>query len=128
MELNATQLADLADSYAKARDERLVKQKELAKYEETERDLKNQLIQKMVDAEVPIIGGSYATVTCKAKDVPTAEDWPTIHQFMKDNDAMDLMQKRLHEGAVKERWDDEVEIPGVGHYTVHKLSIGAAKI
>lgn len=57
------------------------------------------------------------------KLAPVAQDWVAIHQYIKDNDAIDLVQKRLTESAVKLRWDDNVVIPGVGDKLVEKVKV-----
>lgn len=54
---------------------------------------------------------------------PVAEDWSAIHQFIKDNDAIDLVHRRLTESAVQLRWDDGVTIPGVGDKLVEKIKV-----
>jgi len=54
---------------------------------------------------------------------PVAEDWSAIHQFIKDNDAIDLVHRRLTESAVQLRWDDGVVIPGVGDKLVEKVKV-----
>lgn len=123
MDLTASEISALADKYANARLERLAQSKILAQFEAVESDLKGRLIQVMVETETSATGGAFI-VKCTPHDTPTPEDWPEIHQFVKDNDALDLLQKRLHQGACKERWDDDIEIPGVSHFTVHKLTVG----
>ena len=58
-----------------------------------------------------------------ASEKPAPEDWNAIHEYIRENDAVDLVQKRLHEGACKLRWDDGVEIPGVGRKLVEKIKV-----
>ena len=54
---------------------------------------------------------------------PVAEDWDAIHRYIREHDAIDLVHKRLTEGAVKLRWDDGVTIPGVGDKLVEKVKV-----
>jgi len=54
---------------------------------------------------------------------PVANDWAAIHEYIKENDAIDLVQKRLTESAVKLRWDDNIIIPGVGDKLVEKIKV-----
>jgi len=62
-------------------------------------------------------------VEYSAVDQPVGEDWPAIHQYIRDNDAIDLLHKRLTVTAVKLRWDDDVEIPGIGRKLVEKIKV-----
>ena len=55
-------------------------------------------------------------------DKPSAEDWSLIRAYP---DAAHIMQARLHESAVKERWEDGIVIPGVGHKDVEGIKVGA---
>lgn len=57
------------------------------------------------------------------KLAPVANDWVAIHEYIKENDAIDLVQKRLTESAVKLRWDDNIVIPGVGDKLVEKVKV-----
>jgi len=59
----------------------------------------------------------------KSTEEPVGEDWPAIHQFIRDNDAVDLLHKRLTVAAVKLRWDDGVTIPGIGRKLVEKIKV-----
>jgi hypothetical protein len=58
-----------------------------------------------------------------ATQEPVGEDWAAIHQWIVANDAMDLVHKRLTVTAVKLRWDDDVEIPGIGRKLVEKIKV-----
>jgi hypothetical protein len=57
------------------------------------------------------------------KLTPVAKDWDLIHQYIKENDAIDLVHKRLTESAVRLRWDDDVVIPGVGDKITEKIKV-----
>jgi len=63
------------------------------------------------------------TVEYETKLVPVAQDWDAIHQYIKENDAIDLVHKRLTESAVRLRWDDDVVIPGVGDKIAEKIKV-----
>jgi len=58
-----------------------------------------------------------------ATQEPVGEDWAAIHTYIVANDAMDLVHKRLTATAVKLRWDDHIEIPGIGRKTVEKVKV-----
>lgn len=124
--MDLAELGDLADAYKEARDSRLAADKAAQKLKEVETSLKNTIIAECKANDLSAVGGQVALVKYTVKEKPVPQDWPAIHRFMIENDAMDLMQKRLHEGACKERIDIGVMIPGVGILEIDHLSIGAA--
>jgi hypothetical protein len=67
-------------------------------------------------------GGSVLKVTLRQEYEPTATTWSKVFVFIKKNDAFDLLQRRLNAAAVKERWNDNIAIPGIEKYPVLKLS------
>lgn len=73
------------------------------------------------------IMGKKATVRVTTKVKPTVEDWPALYAYIKRTGSFELLQKRLGEAAVKERWDENKTIPGVGKFNVVGLSITQAK-
>jgi len=58
-----------------------------------------------------------------ATQEPVGEDWAAIHKYIVANDAMDLVHKRLTATAVKLRWDDDIEIPGIGRKLNEKVKV-----
>jgi len=124
--MDLAQLGDVVDAYKEARDNRLAADKYAAKLKEAETNLKSTIISECKANDLSAVGGQVALVKYTVKEKPVPQDWPAIHRFMIENDAMDLMQKRLHEGACKERIDTGVNIPGVGILELDHLSIGAA--
>lgn len=121
------ELSLLVDNFAKTRDARIEKDKEAAALKAEENELKDRLIAIMRDQKVATVGGSEFVVTHRVKMKPVAQDWSEIYAYVRDNDAFDLLQKRLTEGAVKLRWEDNIVIPGIGSYGVDELSISKRK-
>jgi hypothetical protein len=70
-------------------------------------------------------GVDLATVMIEydTKLTPVAQDWDAIHQYIRENDAIDLVHKRLTESAVRLRWDDDIVIPGVGDKITEKIKV-----
>lgn len=57
------------------------------------------------------------------KDKPYISDFAALEGYIREHGALDLLQRRLTESAVKLRWEDGVQIPGVGVMTEQKLTI-----
>lgn len=121
MELKA--LAALVDHYYAVREERLAADRHAARLKEGETDLQKQILDAMGEGHVGSVGGTLCRVTRQGKQVPIAQDWGLLYKFIVANDACDLLQKRLHEAACKQRYEDGIHIPGVDLIEVPHLSV-----
>ena len=118
------ELTALVDQYDAARDQRLAADKEAAFLKREENELADRLITEMYSNETFYCAGHTKRVKMTPVQKPKVTDWPALHEYMVKNDAMDLMQKRLHEGALADRLEDGEKIPGFEYVQVNKLSIG----
>jgi len=116
-------VGEKVDLYYKTREQRLLMQKQVDNVETEEKKLKEEIIRELQASQVTSIGGQIARVTIQEKIKPIAQDWSQIHAWIKENDAFDLMQRRLTEAAVKARWEEGIKIPGVDSFTVFDLSV-----
>lgn len=57
------------------------------------------------------------------KTKPYIVDWSELEGYIRENGALDLLHKRLTETAVKLRWEDGIQIPGVGISHERKLKL-----
>jgi hypothetical protein len=68
--------------------------------------------------------GSTHKAVIKEATVPIIEDLQAFQQYIVDNDAWDCAQSlRPSAPAIRDRWDNNVEIPGVGTAVDTKLSV-----
>lgn len=67
-----------------------------------------------------------ATLTRVEQEVPVAEDWGAIYQFIEDNQMPHLLQRRLSSTSIKELEGQGVEVPGVGKFKKVTLSMRKA--
>lgn len=112
-----------ADLYHDVREVRLAMEKEVAEWVAFEAKIKDSIIADLsVSANTGAAGLRYrAQVTTKKE--PTVEDWSALQAHIAATGEFDLMQKRLATTAVKDRWDNEVAVPGVGTINVKSLSV-----
>jgi hypothetical protein len=61
-------------------------------------------------------------VSVKTSIVPVITDWSKLETYIREYNAVDLLQKRLTPTAVRLRWEDGIAIPGVERYEETKLS------
>lgn len=118
--------AQCADLLYETRQERLEIQRQVEKLESLESALKDFFINKL-DKNSTGIAGRVARVQIQPKSIPIAENWPKFYKYVQKTGAFDLMQKRLAEGAVKERWDNGVQLPGIGRMQVKTVSCTVIK-
>ncbi len=103
-------------------EERLQHDRASRKLKTTEDNLRASLIQAMQEAGLTIIETDrvYAGVTQSQK--PVILDWSKLEVWIRANNAVDVLQKRLMESAINLRWDDGVQVPGVGIQTTDKVT------
>lgn len=116
-------LSNLIDEYCLTREQRLVADKEAQKLKSIETDLKFRVMQEMLNNDCHMVGGKYKKVTLRTKSKPTAADWGQIYDYIKEHDAQDLLQRRLAEGAVKDRLQEGEVIPGLELVEINDLSV-----
>lgn len=63
------------------------------------------------------------TLRRKTKVKPAVGDWFKFYEYIRANNAFDLLHKRVTDSAVKLRWDDKVQIPGVEAVTDESLEV-----
>ncbi len=117
------ELGACADLVYKLRNKRLEMEKavELVKTEETA--LKNYIIEVLPKSQASGVAGKFARVTVSNKDIPQVKDWVAFYKYIKKTGSFDLMQRRLSGGAVKERLESGVKLPGVEMFHIPTVSI-----
>lgn len=112
-----------ADKLFELRNKRLAMQKEADAVAAEETALKNHIIKNLPKSEASGVAGKLARVTVVTKEIPQVKDWDAFYKYVKKTSSFDLMQKRITDSAIKERWEDGKEIPGVEHFNVVSVSI-----
>jgi hypothetical protein len=116
-------LGACADRLYQLREKRLTMQKDTDAVEAEEKALKEHIIQTLPKSEAGGIAGKVARVSVVTKSVPRAEDWEKVHTYIKKTGSFDLLQRRLSDSAVQERWDAGKKVPGVEPFNVVTLSV-----
>jgi len=109
--------------YHAIRAQRLQLQREVDALEQQEKDLMYE-IQKFI---VPHQAWDFQTdgykVFTKVTEASSVTHWDTLLEYIKDSGAVDLLQKRVTESAVKARWAAGVAIPGVDKAIKYQVTI-----
>lgn len=118
------ELSKLVDDYVEKREERLAADRKANALKKQETHMADRLIQVMRENDTRWCAGHTHRVQMNLSSKPVASDWEALYGYMKEHDAMDLVQKRLHESAIALRVEEGEEIPGIEYNEVTKLSIG----
>lgn len=112
-----------ADLLFDLREKRLKLDKEAAKAKAAETALADHIINTLPKDSTGA-AGKHHRVQVKLKEVPQVKDWPAFYAYVKKNNAFDLLQKRLSEGAVQERLvESKKGLPGVEIFKTPKVSL-----
>lgn len=120
----AMDLAAKADRMATLRQQRLDLQKQAEAIEEEEKTLRKTIIDELLASTTMTgVSGMTVRVTLVPKTVPQVEDWEAFQKHIKKTGDFDLIQRRVSDKAVRERWEAGKTVPGVTTYTFHDLSV-----
>lgn len=116
-------VADIMRRMFEIRSERSeIKDRDSELFQEFER-LSEQLIAKMEEQGSTRVSCKGLGTAILAKTiVPGVDDWDAVFQFIKDNDAFHLVQRRIATGAFREMLSAGQEVPGIRQ--VEKVDIG----
>jgi len=103
----------LIETYVKLRDKKKEVQDrhkaELEPFDEGLMKIEAKLLQVMTDSGVEKIGGGAGTAFTKVNTSVTVGDWEKIVDYVKENEAYDILERRVAKTAVLERGD----VPGL---------------
>ncbi len=116
-------LAGCADRLYTIRQERYKIQKTVDAIKEEESALTEHLINSLPKSDATGVAGKIARATVESKRVPQATNWDQVWAYIKKNNAWELVQRRLSNEAVKERWDAGKKIPGVEVFNAVTVSL-----
>lgn len=116
-------LAEKVDKYYTLREARLARQKEVDALQEAENELKADLIRQISKADASGVAGKLARVAVVTKKEPAIKDFDAFMAYVSRRKAWDLLQRRVSASAVKARWEDGKDIPGVEAFPVVTLSL-----
>lgn len=123
MPVSLNKLAQAVDKYYETRECRLALDKQAAEMKKKESELKQFLIDNISKSDATGVSGQLMRATVKTTVEPTPEDWPSIYKYILKKKEFDLLQRRLSVTAVRERWDQDIEINGIGKIVVPNISL-----
>lgn len=123
MEIKEMDLGSCIDALYLQRAERLAVEKTVKEMKTRELALRVHIKSVLDSISLESGAGKLATTSIQLSVEPTAKDWPAIYAFIVENDAFDMLQRRLSSTAVKDRWDEGIIIPGIDKFDTWDLSL-----
>jgi len=115
-----------ADLLFKTRRDRLKLAKAADALKADEVLIQEYIIKNLPKSRATGVSGKLATVTIKKKRIPVVVDWKKFYEHIRKTKNWDLMQRRLSNAAIEERWEAGKKVPGVDTHTI--VSVGLSKI
>jgi len=103
------------------RKQRLSLQREADLLEQQEKTLQSELINIMVSRGLDTFTDGEDQASLVITVEPIATSWPTLLDYIRANDALDILQKRLTPSAIKARWAEGHDVPGIDRAEKHTL-------
>lgn len=116
-------MAACADQYYLLRERRLAEQKKVDAIEAEEKAIKEHIINTLPKSEASGVAGKVARVTVVKKVVAQVKDWDKFFKYIKKTGEFDLMQRRVSDSAVQERWEAGKTVAGVESFNALTLSV-----
>lgn len=88
--------------------------------------LEEALLVKMREQGSTRVSNKRGTAIISETIVPSVDDWDAVFAYIKDNDAMYLMTKKLASAAFRELIESGQEIPGVRPVTKVDINLRAS--
>lgn len=118
-------LGEAADMLYEKRKERMEAQKVVDTIKKCEAELTTYIINNLSKEDAEGVSGKIARVNVTVDAIPTVEDWEKFYSFIHEKRMFALLQKRVSPAAVKDMWNDDVEVPGVGVF--NKVGVSCVK-
>lgn len=82
-----------------------------------------KILEKMDEDGLQRTGTDVANVLVSETIVPTVNDWDAFYNFIRENDAMHLLQRRVTSTSYREYIDAGQEVPGVVPFTKRSVQV-----
>lgn len=124
MSKKAPPLAKLVDQLYEKQQLRYKLQNEAKKMKKDEEELEASIIAALAASDFTTgVSGKIAYAQMVEKEKIVAEDWDEIYKYVLKNKAFELLQRRLSDEAVKDRWNNDDIVPGIGKIRIKDLSL-----
>lgn len=88
--------------------------------------VKEELLKRFGKQQLDGAKGKVGSASAKMRDIPQFEDDAKFYAYLKKTGDFDLLQRRLNESAVKERWEAGKKVPGLKVFRTLVVNISKA--
>ncbi len=121
--MDSNEVTDMIDELGAIDRRRKQLESQARKLRKEQDALETKIKQYLLENAEENCSGAAFSVENRLITKPKAIDWMQTHSWIKEHDAIDLLEKRLSKSAVLARWEDGVDIPGVVKFNEYKLLI-----
>ena len=115
-------LGACADAYFKTRSDRLSMDKEVAKLKARESEIEGHILRNLPQGDTGV-AGKIARASIRTKIVAQVHDWDAFWKYVFKTKDPALLQRRVSEPAIKERWENKKDVPGVQAVSLIGISV-----
>lgn len=125
MELDDNQLEKLMQADINMRESIATLESQISEIKTKRTQVQEALNEACRTLNVTSIKTNVGTLTRKLKTRYWTSDWPQMYKFMKENDALELVEKRIQQSNIKQFISDNPEIspPGLQSTSEYTVSI-----
>lgn len=84
--------------------------------------VEEHFVNTLSASEATGVQGLRSRVQVTTSAIPTVEDWDKLYAYILKNQAFDLLNRAVNREAVRERWDDKKQVPGVSVFHAKRVS------
>ena len=107
----------------KLREERQEIAKQAEEVSKKENELKDYVLNTFKKDDIEGAKGKLATAGINRRTVAQVKDWPKLYKYIVKHGAFELLQRRVNDGAYRERLEANEVVPGVEPFQVVTLSL-----
>ncbi len=96
---------------------------ELKQAKELEEECEQAIIQLMNDQSLDAFRNGDCQITKRVTQKPRLGNYQELLEYIIQTGGYDLLQKRISEEAVRERWDNGIVVPGVAPFVKQSLTV-----
>jgi uncharacterized protein YjcR len=116
-------LGHMIDALYELRERKRELKGEMDDLEQRMEELEAAITKDLGTQGMTLARGTRASVTVTESEVPTTEDWDQVLSYIKQNDAMHLLERRISVAAWRELQESGELVPGTTPFTKRKLSV-----
>lgn len=116
-------LDELIDKLFMLRERKRGLQQQIKEVDAEYSEVHTQLLSLLSQVGTDYARGALASATVTEQVVPHIDDWEAVAEWVKDNDGLYLMHRRISVGPWRELRNAGVDIPGVEPFTKRDISL-----